>query len=92
MALVSTGFQRYSIPNCEPLLKDGESCKPGEPFITNGTRGFPDGTTMELEDVYMMFCPCAIGLACDREAFVCRDASEMKDFNHLGGSSDKTED
>lgn len=65
----------------------GDFCRPGGPLITNGTRSYPDGLGIELGNVYLMFCPCAPGLACDPSLDVaeCRDPREL---NLLQGDDD----
>lgn len=60
------GMQRYSEPECRPRGEEGAPCRMYADEPENKTLHFPH-VTMECSDVYMQFCPCAMGLVC-REA------------------------
>lgn len=56
------GMQRFAEPRCEALGAIGSPCRmDAEP--ENRTLAFPHAT-LECEDVYLQFCPCARGLIC----------------------------
>lgn len=55
-------MQRYAEPRCEPLGSIGAPCRMGAE-AENKTLYFPH-MTMECDNVYMQFCPCAGGLVC----------------------------
>ncbi|XP_014206096.1 astakine-like [Copidosoma floridanum] len=59
------GYERYSLPRCQQLQTTGNYCIPRSP-MTDGSRYWPDGSSMVLGDVYLMMCPCGRGLTCDR--------------------------
>ncbi|XP_058795331.1 astakine-like [Phymastichus coffea] len=78
-------YERYSYPHCQQLQEEGDFCRPNGPLLTNGTRSYPDELQIELSDVYLMFCPCASGLACDPVSAECRDE---RDLNLLEDNKD----
>ena len=56
---------RFSVPQCLPLGRSGDYCKVGaEP--ANRTISYPNGETIDLTDVYTLFCPCMQDLNCVR--------------------------
>ncbi|XP_023247674.1 astakine-like [Copidosoma floridanum] len=59
------GYERYSYPSCRPLQMENDNCIPSGP-MTNGSRYWPDGSSMVLGDVYLMMCPCGRRLRCYR--------------------------
>ncbi|OXU22770.1 hypothetical protein TSAR_016792 [Trichomalopsis sarcophagae] len=78
--------ERYSYPRCQKLHEVGDYCRAEGPLLTNDNVTYPDGsksTDVHLEDVYLLFCPCAPGLVCDSDERICRQPSDMKDFNYL---------
>lgn len=81
--LVSTAHDLYSYPRCQKLHEEGDYCRPDGPMITNGSRTYPDESEIMLDEVFVLFCPCAPGLICDRDERVCRNPQDMKDFNYL---------
>ncbi|KAL7290057.1 hypothetical protein TKK_0015786 [Trichogramma kaykai] len=82
--------ERYSYPRCQKFQDLGDFCRPGGPLTTSGDRYYPDGTSIQLDEIYMQFCPCGPGLLCDRGEQVCRDASDFNSvqLNQSGKSDD----
>ncbi|XP_043279965.1 astakine-like [Venturia canescens] len=77
------GGNRYSIPQCMPLLESGASCRPRNVQL-NTTLVYPDGNQITLTDVYFIFCPCTYGLSCEaKEDATCIDHTQKSGFNHL---------
>lgn len=49
------------------MIKEDEVCKPTD-NILNTTLSYPDGSQVEIWNVYYIMCPCAGGLFCDRRS------------------------
>ncbi|KAL7287295.1 hypothetical protein TKK_0018421 [Trichogramma kaykai] len=62
---------RYSLPSCKPLLKKGESCRPGAPWRSSSEYYYPNGKKVKVEGIYVTIPPCEEGLECKRPMGVC---------------------
>ncbi|XP_026674175.1 astakine-like [Ceratina calcarata] len=65
------GGVRYSVPQCVPLLGKGDTCRPGSNITISGDLAYPDGSTLAVEEVHYILCPCGDKLVCDSEKGVC---------------------
>ncbi|XP_054167352.1 astakine-like, partial [Oppia nitens] len=58
------GFERYSIPHCQPMGKFDDWCRLyNEP--QQRSLAYPNGQHIDTE-VYIQFCGCSDGLVCQR--------------------------
>uniref|UniRef100_A0A1B6GF38 Prokineticin domain-containing protein n=1 Tax=Cuerna arida TaxID=1464854 RepID=A0A1B6GF38_9HEMI len=74
------GRQRFSIPSCKSLEAVGDFCYPGadgEPF--NSTLEYPNGSKLNVTNIYLMFCPCEFGLVCNARTYRCEVNSSLED-------------
>ncbi|BES99463.1 Prokineticin [Nesidiocoris tenuis] len=58
------GMHRYAYPTCNELRGLGSSCRPDNDAITFTQAYYPDGTTLNLTNIYTPICPCSSGLVC----------------------------
>ncbi|XP_066994937.2 astakine [Anabrus simplex] len=65
------GHTRYSYPMCQPLLKEGRSCRPRGHDPTNTTLYYPNDETVDLINIYYTFCRCEEDLTCSEETATC---------------------
>lgn len=76
---------RFSLPRCLPMADMGDPCRPapraGQPINTTVT--YPDGQLVNLPAVYLQGCPCAAGLQCSADLYVCHDPALHQDLNAL---------
>uniref|UniRef100_A0A1B6JDL0 Prokineticin domain-containing protein n=1 Tax=Homalodisca liturata TaxID=320908 RepID=A0A1B6JDL0_9HEMI len=74
------GRQRFSLPMCKRLGAVGDFCYPGangEPF--NSTLEYPNGSKVDVTNIYLLFCPCEIGLVCNSPNNLCEVNSSLED-------------
>ncbi|XP_076240369.1 astakine [Calliopsis andreniformis] len=86
------GAMRYSIPQCQPLQKEGNPCRPGSAITINMTAMYPDGAEVLLTNVHSILCPCADGLTCDPNEIMCKNAKGKSDANRLFDQDSKGDD
>ena len=77
------GTGRFSLPRCQSLADVGDSCRPSAQRAINTTVNYPDGQVVNLPAVYLGGCPCAAGLHCSDDQFVCHDPTLHEEFNAL---------
>lgn len=77
------GTGRYSIPTCKNHQDLNESCHVGLFQPVNTTVSYLDGAVVDYTNVYIQYCQCAVGLACDEQTSTCQDPSINPNFNFL---------
>lgn len=75
------GGIRYSVPQCLPLLGEGDTCRPGSNITISGELTYPDGSTLTVKEAHYILCPCGDKLVCDTEKGVCKATGEKRDTN-----------
>lgn len=73
---------RFSVPACRSYPEIGESCVPLNEQFVNTSLTYPDGVTVEFNNVYRISCPCATGLVCGHDS-TCYDPSMELDDNYI---------
>ncbi|KAF7404991.1 astakine-like [Vespula maculifrons] len=66
------GGGRYSLPQCSPMRKRTENCRPTNDLL-NTTLYYPNNSKLSITDVYHIVCPCNKGLTCDLKEGICID-------------------
>ncbi|KAI1278033.1 Astakine [Halotydeus destructor] len=75
------GFQRYSMPSCQPRGVLGDWCFE-RPEPQNRTLFFPNNQPLTFTDTFHLFCPCSDGLVCVNN--VCsKDVQNFEMSNHI---------
>ncbi|XP_042862514.1 astakine-like isoform X2 [Penaeus japonicus] len=78
-------FNRFSVPQCDPLGDLGAWCR-----IMNPPReldlAYPNGLQISVRDAYRGMCPCRPGLICSRATSTCqlpRDSTQYQEDNSV---------
>ncbi|BES99462.1 Prokineticin [Nesidiocoris tenuis] len=81
------GLGRFTIPVCSKRLDLDEHCgSVREPFNTSVF--YPDGSAVDLTNVYVHFCPCQSHLSCPSSTQKCTDPMDKSYFNYIDDTGD----
>ncbi|GLG97325.1 Methyltransferase-like protein 5 [Gryllus bimaculatus] len=77
------GMGRFSIPTCKTHQEQNEPCHAGQTQPVNTTVIYLDGAVVDYTNVFVQYCHCAVGLACDELTSTCQDPLSNPNFNFL---------
>lgn len=76
------GMMRYSSPSCLRVGKEGDYCL-GTNAPRNLTLSYPNGLTLNISEVFTLFCPCDETMALSCRQGMCQSRIETDTDNHI---------